>query len=65
LAGTKQFLETSDALYGGMNELMGTLNDSVNDARKYKDEVAQLAQNISSLNTVYGNMLSAMNRTQG
>jgi hypothetical protein len=48
-----------------MNELMGTLNDSVNDARKYKDEVAQLAQNISSLNTVYGNMLSAMNRTQG
>jgi len=65
LAGTKQFLETSDALYGGMNELMGTLNDSVDDARKYKDEVAQLAQNISSLNTVYGNMLSAMNRTQG
>jgi gliding motility-associated protein GldL len=65
LAGTKQFLETSDALYGGMNELMGTLNDSVSDARKYKDEVAQLAQNISSLNTVYGNMLSAMNRTQG
>lgn len=65
LAGTKQFLESSDALYGGMNELMGTLNESVDDAKKYKDEVAQLAQNISSLNTVYGNMLSAMNRTQG
>lgn len=65
LAGTKQFLETSDALYSGMNELMGTLNESVDDAKRYKDEVSQLAQNISSLNTVYGNMLSAMNRPQG
>ena len=65
LAGTKQFLETSDQLYGGMNELMGTLNESVDDAKKYKVEVSQLAQNISSLNTVYGNMLSAMNRPQG
>jgi hypothetical protein len=52
-------------MYGGMNELMGTLNESVDDAKKYKEEVSQLAQNISSLNTVYGNMLSAMNRPQG
>ncbi len=65
LAGTKQFLETSDTLYSGMNDLMGTLNESVDDAKKYKEEVSQLAQNISSLNTVYGNMLSAMNRPQG
>jgi len=65
LAGTKQFLESSDSLYSGMNDLMGTLSESVDDAKKYKTEVAQLAQNISSLNTVYGNMLSAMNRPQG
>jgi gliding motility-associated protein GldL len=65
LQGTKQFLESSDSLYSGMGELMSTLNDSVDDAKKYKDEVSQLAQNISSLNTVYGNMLSAMNRPQG
>jgi gliding motility-associated protein GldL len=64
LQGTKQFLEASGQLYGGMGELMGTLNESVDDARKYKQEVAQLARNISSLNTVYGNMLSAMNRPQ-
>ncbi|MBI1286869.1 MAG: gliding motility protein GldL [Flavobacteriales bacterium] len=63
LQGTKQFLESSDSLYAGMGELMGTLNDSVDDARKYKEEVSQLAQNISALNTVYGNMLSAMNRS--
>jgi gliding motility-associated protein GldL len=65
LAGTKQFLDSSNTLYAGMNDLMGTLNESVDDAKKYKQEVSQLAQNISSLNTVYGNMLSAMNRPQG
>ena len=65
LEGTKQFLSASDSLYAGMGDLMGTLNESVDDAKKYKQEVAQLAQNISSLNTVYGNMLSAMNRPQG
>lgn len=65
LQGTKQFLESSDTLYSGMSDLMSTLNESVDDAKKYKQEVSQLAQNISSLNTVYGNMLSAMNRPQG
>ena len=29
---------------------MSTLNSSVTDAQKYKDEVAELASNISSLN---------------
>lgn len=61
LQGTKDFLESSSSLYSGMGELMGTLNESVSDAQKYKTEVAELAQNISSLNRVYGNMLSAMN----
>ncbi|MBL4587325.1 MAG: gliding motility protein GldL, partial [Flavobacteriales bacterium] len=41
LQGTKQFLESSDSLYSGMNDLMGTLNESVDDAKKYKTEVAQ------------------------
>lgn len=61
LQGTKEFLEGSQTLYSGMNELMGTLNESVSDAQRYKEEVSQLATNISSLNRVYGNMLSAMN----
>lgn len=65
LAGTKAFLESSTTVNEGMNELMGTLSQSVDDAKRYKTEVAQLASNISSLNTVYGNMLSAMNRPQG
>jgi gliding motility-associated protein GldL len=67
LEGTRTFLENSQTLHGGMTDLMSTLNESVSDAQKYKEEVAQLASNISSLNRVYGNMLSAMNAggTQG
>ena len=61
LAGTKEFLENSQSLHSGMSELMSTLNSSVEDAQRYKAEVSDLAQNISSLNRVYGNMLSAMN----
>ncbi|NQV03080.1 MAG: gliding motility protein GldL, partial [Bacteroidia bacterium] len=37
------------------------LNESVERTGRFKDEVSSLAQNIASLNQVYGNMLSAMN----
>lgn len=47
--------------YEGINQMMENLNASLEDTRKYKDEVSKLAKNLSSLNTVYGNMLSAMN----
>jgi hypothetical protein len=40
---------------------MSNLNSTLEDTRKYKDEVAKLAKNLGALNTVYGNMLSAMN----
>lgn len=48
-------------LYDGINEVMSNLNATVDDTARYKDEIAKLARNLSSLNTVYGNMLSAMN----
>jgi gliding motility-associated protein GldL len=54
-------LQTSSALYSGISELMRNLNDSVDDTKKYKENIAELATNLSQLNTVYGNMLSAMN----
>lgn len=44
-----------------MNQLIENLSGSVDDTRKYKDEVGKLATNLSSLNTIYGNMLTAMN----
>lgn len=53
-------LQTSTELYSGISELMKNLADSADDTRRYKENISELATNLSSLNTVYGNMLSAM-----
>ena len=53
-------LEQNKALYAGMGELVQNLNDSVEDTKLYKDNIAELAKNLASLNTVYSNMLNAM-----
>ena len=39
---------------------MKNLNDSVDDTKVYKENISELAKNLASLNTVYGNMLNAM-----
>jgi gliding motility-associated protein GldL len=54
-------LQASNQLTGGMNELINNLNDSIDDTKKYKESISDLAKNLSALNTVYGNMLNAMN----
>lgn len=58
--GQLQELKTSGELYSGISELMRNLSDSVEDTKRYKENIAELAGNLSRLNTVYGNMLSAM-----
>ncbi|OFX25048.1 MAG: hypothetical protein A2033_09980 [Bacteroidetes bacterium GWA2_31_9] len=65
LQGTNEQLKVSEQLYGGVNEMMQNLKDSVEDTKKYRDEVSKLGQNLASLNTIYGNMLSAMNFPRG
>ena len=60
LQGSNEHLKASAKMYEGMNTLMGNLNDSIADTKKYKDEISVLAKNLSALNNVYGNMLSAM-----
>jgi gliding motility-associated protein GldL len=60
LQDSNEHLKQTSKFYDGINELMSNLNSSIDDTRKYRDEVATLAKNLSQLNTVYGNMLSAM-----
>lgn len=55
-----QELSKTRGLYEGIGELLTNLNESVEDTRKYKENIAALSTNLASLNTVYGNMLSAM-----
>jgi gliding motility-associated protein GldL len=61
---TASYQKTTQAMAGmstGVNDMLNNLNSTVEDTRKYRDEVGKLAKNLQSLNTVYGNMLSAMN----
>ncbi|MBP7168555.1 MAG: gliding motility protein GldL [Bacteroidia bacterium] len=60
LQDSSEHLKQTSRFYDGINELMSNLNSSLDDTRKYREEVATLAKNLSQLNTVYGNMLSAM-----
>jgi gliding motility-associated protein GldL len=61
LQGNQTHLEATSKFYEGLSELMKNLHDSVDDTKKYRQEMATLSSNLTSLNTVYGNMLSAMN----
>lgn len=61
LKGASEHLSVTEQMYGGINELMTNLHSSLDDTKKYKETMASLSQNLSALNTVYGNMLSAMN----
>ena len=61
LQGNKTHLDATSKFYEGLSDLMKNLNDSVDDTKKYRQEMATLSNNLTALNTVYGNMLSAMN----
>jgi gliding motility-associated protein GldL len=53
-------LKSLNNFYGKLNEASTTMMASVEDATKAKDQISALAGNLSRLNSVYGNMLSAM-----
>jgi len=61
LRDSNNHLKETQAIYGGMNSLLQNLKQSADETEKYREEVSQLSKNLSSLNTVYGNMLAAMN----
>lgn len=62
LQGSNDHLKATSKFYDGLESLMKNLNDSVDDTRRYKDQIAQLSSNLESLNTIYGNMLTAMRK---
>jgi uncharacterized protein YukE len=54
-------VKESEALFKGLQSLMKDLADSAGDTKKYRDQVSKLNDNLTALNNVYGNMLTAMN----
>lgn len=61
LQGTNQQMEAARELFGGMEEIMQSMKSSVDDVKRYKEEVSKLGTNLAAMNTIYGNMLTAMN----
>ncbi len=61
LQGSNEYLENSKKLFSGMDEIMQNMKDSVDDVKKYREEISKLGQNLAAMNTIYGNMLAAMN----
>lgn len=53
--------ESVKQFYSGINDVMQNLQDSAEGAKRSRDEVAKLGENLAALNNIYGNMLSAMN----
>jgi len=61
LRNTNDQMQKSMALYGDMERMLNDIKMSVEETHHYRDEMVNLNRNLASLNTVYGNMLSAMN----
>jgi gliding motility-associated protein GldL len=61
LKNSNDNLQTSENVAKGITGIMEDLKSTANDVAKYKEEVSKLSKNLASLNTVYGNMLAAMN----
>lgn len=66
-SGTKDQLQAMSNFYSKLNEAMADLSDSVEATKQYKDQLHELNNNIgrlnqtySSLNNVYGNVVTAM-----
>ena len=60
LQDTNNHLKAMNNFYGNLVQASQTMQGSVEDAKKAHDQIAKLAGNLSNLNTIYGNMLSAM-----
>ena len=60
LKESNNHLKALNGFYGKLAEASQSMISSVDDAKKAKEQIAVLAGNLSKLNTVYGNMLGAM-----
>jgi gliding motility-associated protein GldL len=58
--GSNEHLQGTAGVYKGLNEMISSLQASVEETQKYKNEIVKLSESLSELNSVYGNMLSAM-----
>jgi gliding motility-associated protein GldL len=60
LQDTNKHLKAMNAFYGSLSSAMENMADASRDTQQFKSELSKLTGNLSSLNNVYGSMLTAM-----
>ncbi|MBP7346872.1 MAG: gliding motility protein GldL [Sediminibacterium sp.] len=61
ISESNNHLKGINEFVGGLSKVVSTLNDTNTNAEHFRGEMDKLNKNLSSLNSVYGNMLAAMN----
>ena len=61
LQNSQQHTDITNNIQQNIQKFTANLNESVENTMKYKEQIESLTKNVSMLNTVYGNMLTAMN----
>lgn len=61
LKSSNDNLQATESVASGITNIVSDLKSTAQDVAKYKEEVAKLSTNLSALNNVYGNILTAMN----
>ncbi|MBI9066617.1 MAG: gliding motility protein GldL [Salinivirgaceae bacterium] len=57
----KGHIESSSKYYEGVGNMVNNIKETVENTNKLNEGVQELEKNISSLNSIYGNMLSSIN----
>jgi gliding motility-associated protein GldL len=60
LQDTNNHLKAMNNFYRNLLNTSQAMSASVDDAKRTQEQITLLAKNLSNLNTIYGNMLSAM-----
>lgn len=53
-------MDSTKQIYSGLENVAEELKDTVNSTKEYREQAQNLNKNLKALNTIYGNMLSAM-----
>ncbi|MDZ4203518.1 MAG: gliding motility protein GldL [Bacteroidales bacterium] len=61
LQSLNQQIDSSTKIHSSVNQLLNNLSQTSDNMTKYREEMDTLTRRIAALNSVYGNMLSAMN----
>ncbi len=61
LKGTSEQMQSSQKFFADLNQMNSVITDSIEEIKKYKKNAELLNSHLESLNSIYGNMLGAMN----